>query len=191
MGMPLAHALLFALPVIIGGGLHIAAMRLGLWPRLARLPLDGRLTWRGRRLLGDNKTVRGAVVMVAATALASGLTGLVVGASGLAGHGLATAAAHPLGWGALLGAGYVAGELPNSFLKRQLDVAPGAAAGGALGPLFWIVDQCDSLLGVLAAASLVAALPLALCAALVVVTIAVHPLAALVMKRLGLKRRVG
>ena len=189
--MPLEYALLFALPVIVGGGLHIAAIRLDLWPWLARLPLDGGLGWRGRRLLGDNKTVRGAVVMVAATALASGLVAQVIGANGLAVGGLATAVAHPLAWGALLGAGYVAGELPNSFLKRQLDIAPGAAAGGRLRPLFWIVDQCDSLLGVLAAASLVAVPPLAVCAALVVVTIVVHPLAALVMKRLGLKRRVG
>jgi hypothetical protein len=185
------QALLFVLPVIVGGAVHIFAIRLGLWPRLARLPLDGGLGWRGRRLLGDNKTVRGAVVMTAATALASGLVGLAVGAHGLAARGLAPAAAHPLAWGALLGAGYVAGELPNSFLKRQLDVAPGAAARGPLRPLFWIVDQCDSLVGVLAAVSLVAMPPLALSAVLVAVTIVVHPLAALVMKRLGLKSRVG
>lgn len=190
--MLLEQAMLqFAFPVIVGGGLHIVAIRRGLWPRLGRLPLDGGLTWRGRRLLGDNKTVRGAVVMVAATSLASGLVGLALGGNGPAARDLAPAAAHPLAWGALLGAGYVVGELPNSFLKRQLDVAPGAAARGPLRPLFWTVDQCDSLVGVLAAASLVAMPPLALCAVLVVVTIVVHPLAALIMKQLGLKSRVG
>lgn len=189
--MPFAQTLLFALPVIVGGGLHIAAIRIGLWPGLARVPLDGGLTWRGRRIFGENKTVRGAVVMVAATALASGLLRLASGAHALTAHGLATADIHPLAWGALLGAGYVAGELPNSFLKRQLDVSPGTAARGGLGPLFWVVDQCDSLAGVLAAASLVATPPFTLVAASVVLTLVVHPLAALAMKGLGLKRRVG
>src|SRR5450432_4214077 len=95
-GMPFAQTLLFALPVIVGGGLHIAAIRIGLWPGLARVPLDGGLTWRGRRIFGENKTVRGAVVMVAATALASGLLRLASGAHALTARGLATAATYPL-----------------------------------------------------------------------------------------------
>ena len=48
----------------------------------------------------------------------------------------------------LLGTGYVVGELPNSFFKRELDVAPGGAAKGWLGPVFWVIDQVDSLIGV-------------------------------------------
>ena len=38
-------------------------------------------------------------------------------------------------WGALLATGYLAGELPNSFVKRQLDIAPGAGGRGAGHPL--------------------------------------------------------
>jgi hypothetical protein len=76
-------------------------------------------------------------------------------------------------------------------VKRRLDVAPGAAARGALAPVFWLVDQLDSLGGVLAAMSLVAAPSTALVACLAAVTLVVHPAAALVMVALGLKGRVG
>jgi len=189
--MSLALALLFALPVIIGGAVHIGAIKLDLLPRLRRLPLDGGLRWRGRPVLGENKTVRGVVVMIAATSLASGLVWLLLGRPGLEERGLATQAAHPFAWGALLGGGYVAGELPNSFVKRQLDVAPGAPARGVLRPLFWLVDQCDSLVGVVAASSLAWSPPAGVLGGLLVVTLLVHPVAALGMVALGLKRRVG
>lgn len=51
--------------------------------------------------------------------------------------------AHRLAYGALLALGFVAGELPNSFIKRQLDVAPGARRGGALGLALSLFDQAD------------------------------------------------
>lgn len=40
-------------------------------------------------------------------------------------------------------AGFVAGELPNSFVKRQLGVAPGGRARSAFGVLGSIFDQAD------------------------------------------------
>jgi len=39
-------------------------------------------------------------------------------------------------------------ELPNSMLKRQLGIAPGAAGGGILGMFFYVLDQIDMLIGV-------------------------------------------
>jgi hypothetical protein len=47
VGAPVLHA-----PVLRGDGL-----------RALKVPLDGGATVRGRRVLGDNKTVRGALVM--------------------------------------------------------------------------------------------------------------------------------
>ena len=44
--------------------LHAPVLRWNLLPALAR-PLDGGRRWRGRRLLGDNKTWRGALCMTA------------------------------------------------------------------------------------------------------------------------------
>jgi hypothetical protein len=49
---------------------------------------------------------------------------------------------NPWALGALLGIATVAGELPNSFLKRRLDIAPGAQRNAALT----IFDQADFVL---------------------------------------------
>lgn len=186
-------ALWIALPVITAGALHIAAIRLNLFPALARMPIDGGLTVRGRRVLGDNKTWRGVILMIAFTIVAASLQAWLAEHFDWA-HALAPRElvdAGPLTWGGLLGLGYVLGELPNSFLKRQIEIAPGAAGSGALGPVFWIIDQIDSLAGALIAMSLVWFPPWPLVAALFVVTLVVHPLAALGMVMLGLKARVG
>ena len=51
--------------------------------------------------------------------------------------------------GALFGFVYVLFELPNSFLKRRLDIQPGKTAQGGKGALFFVIDQIDSLLGVM------------------------------------------
>src|SRR5262249_24549784 len=144
----LARAAWLALPVVLAGLTHVAVLRARLLPGLA-VPLDRGLQLRGRRLFGDNKTWRGAIVMVAATA----------------GWAAALPAPAPsAGLGALMGLGYVLGELPNSLVKRQLDVPPGSAARGAAGPLFWLVDQVDSLAAILLVLVLAEPPPLAVAA---------------------------
>jgi hypothetical protein len=116
-------------------------------------PIDGGITLRGRRLFGPNKTMRGFVVMIPATAASFALLGWLAdpAAAGLW-------RLPPVGYaalGALAAAGFMAGELPNSFVKRQLDISPGDAASrpGA----WWLqfaADRLDSGVGMLAALSL-------------------------------------
>jgi len=189
----LLQSLWLALPVIAGGGIHIAAIKIGALRQLSRIPVDGGLTLRGRRVFGDNKTVRGVIVMIAATTACTVVQGLLesqtewVRALSLPGHGRVNA----LKWGLLLGTGYVVGELPNSFLKRQMGVAPGGAARGWLGPVFWVVDQVDSLIGVLIFMRFAWIPPQDVVVLLFVITLTVHPAVAVCMVTLGLKRRVG
>jgi hypothetical protein len=45
--------------------------------------------------------------------------------------------------GSLLGASVVLGELPNSFIKRQLDIAPGKHRGSFAGIAISLFDQAD------------------------------------------------
>lgn len=191
--MLLAASLWLAAPVIVAGGLHIALIKADVWPRLAAQPLDGGYALRGRRLFGDNKTVRGVVLMILCTIACAvaqhAITTRFAWASTLAAPPMSTV--DPVLWGLLLGAGYVLGELPNSFAKRQLDIAPGAAGRGWTAPVFWVLDQIDSLIGVLIAMAWVWTPPLAVVAVLLAVTLVVHPLAALCMVSLGLKDRVG
>lgn len=143
-----------ALPVILSGVLHMFVVKKRWFSALAR-PLDGGRCFRGRRWFGDNKTWRGVLVMIGAGALLGALQGLLgggalSGVSALGGVWLVdnTALGYALQYGAahaLFGLGYALGELPNSFLKRQIDIAPGKTGAGALGALFFLLDQGDSV----------------------------------------------
>jgi CDP-diglyceride synthetase len=134
-------------PVLIAGLVHVAVITLNLAPDLAR-PIDAGRRWRGRRLLGSNKTWRGIVVMPAATAMT------VVAQQAIASRSRGIAALAPLRrgapppWivGAICGAAYVVAELPNSFVKRRLGIAPGTLAPRARAAQY-VVDQLDSVIG--------------------------------------------
>ncbi len=97
--------------VAVANGTPVAA-KLLLGDRFA-YPLDGgRALADGRPLFGHSKTVRGLVLGVLATILASVLLGL--------------------DWtvGALVGAVALAGDLLSSFIKRRLGLAPSSMALG-------------------------------------------------------------
>ncbi len=49
--------------------------------------------------------------------------------------------------GILLGLGYALSELPNSFLKRRLDIEPGKTISGFKKIFFIFLDQADSVFG--------------------------------------------
>ncbi len=50
--------------------------------------------------------------------------------------------------GFLLGLFYAIFELPNSFLKRRLDISPGKTSKGFKKVFFIILDQADSIFGI-------------------------------------------
>jgi hypothetical protein len=115
---------------------------LDLAPDLKR-PLD--LGWApgGVRLLGDNKTLRGALAMFAGTL---GATAALHRAPWYRTRlDPALIAAGPWRHGAALGVAVVAGELPNSFVKRRLGIGPGEHAGASIGLALSLYDQIDFL----------------------------------------------
>lgn len=128
------------LPVLGSPLAHAPVLALDLAPALRR-PLDLGLEWRGKRLLGPNKTWRGALVMLAGT----------LGATVLLSRRPAywrrlppeVQRAGPSRLGLVLGAGVVLGELPNSFVKRRLGVPPGGRSRSPTGGLLTIFDQAD------------------------------------------------
>ncbi len=179
-------ALWVALPVLLGGLSHVAVLKLKVWPQGAAVALDGGRLWRNRRIFGANKTLRGLVVMVVATSFWAAVLARLGAPAGVDHPSVGAAL-----WGAALGLGYIIGELPNSFIKRQLDVPPGAAARGRALALLWLLDQVDSLAGALLAMSFVSSPPLAVMLWLCAITLVLHPAAAYVMVQLRLKDRVG
>ena len=66
---PLVQALFIIVAFVVAGLAHSAWLG-SRWSSKLMMPLDGGARLRGRRLFGDNKTVRGFVVMIPAAALA-------------------------------------------------------------------------------------------------------------------------
>jgi hypothetical protein len=176
------------LPLLGGAVVHGVCMR---FDRLAFLkrPIDGGRTWRGRRVFGRSKTWRGPLLVAAGAAGVWSLQQHVLhGVPVLAALERVDYTALPGAWfGAL--AGFVAelGELPNSFVKRQLDIGPGETARGPLAVAFYLWDQLDVVIGYwLVITCVVPPTPLRLAAALAIGT-ALHPL--LTLLGYGLRMR--
>src|SRR5438445_5057346 len=125
---PAAYAAFLVAAFMLAGVCQTAWMALPVSRRFA-IPLDGGRTFRGQRLFGANKTLRGFVIMVPATGVSFALLADVAGRlpSGLAGPWPVPSADYAL-LGMWAGLGFMLGELPNSFVKRQLGVAPGHPA---------------------------------------------------------------
>lgn len=138
-------ALWVFVPVLGAPILHAPVLTFDLLKGLKK-PLDMGATFRGKRLFGDNKTWRGAIAMLVG----------VVGAAALLSlwpwywHHLPGEIqdAGPWLYGFLLGLGVVVGELPNSFLKRRIGIAPGTQRKTAGGVLLSFYDQADFVLAI-------------------------------------------
>jgi CDP-diglyceride synthetase len=142
-------------------------------------------------VFGENKTVRGFVVMVPAAALIF----MILGALARAWPDLA-ASLWPLtprgfaalgAWAAL---GFMLGELPNSIVKRQLDIAPGEAPRGrTAATIGFVVDRLDSIVGMLTAVTLVVPTSLATWVWVLVLGPTIHWSFSVLLYRLGVKAR--
>jgi CDP-diglyceride synthetase len=144
MSESFGHLWLF-LPILGAALAHAPVLRFDLVPSLKR-PIDGGRCWRGRRLLGDNKTWRGAMAMTGGAGLAALLLWQWPWFWARLPPEIRRAGVLP--YATLLSLGATLAELPNSFLKRQLDIAPGKQRGSVLGALLSIFDQGDFVFGV-------------------------------------------
>lgn len=138
--------LLVASPVILAAIFHMVVVRYD-WASATTYPLDHKMTFRSHRVFGDNKTYRGVLVMVASSiALTYLYAFLVSNSKGLTEMNLLDFESYsPLFYGILYGLGYVIGELPNSFAKRQL----GITAGKSTSFIQRLIDQLDSVVVIL------------------------------------------
>jgi CDP-2,3-bis-(O-geranylgeranyl)-sn-glycerol synthase len=155
-------------------------------------PVDLRLTLRGRRLFGANKMWRGFAVMPPAAALAFWAAGLLRPAfpAWLYAGTWDLALSEYAELGFVCGFAFMLAELPNSFVKRQLDVAPGMASRDrALAVVFFVVDRVDSVLGVLIALTALVPVAPATWAWVLALGPAVHWLFSLWLYRLKVKAR--
>lgn len=117
-------------------------------------PIDGGITLKdGKRIFGDNKTWKGLLGYLVTNMFSAVLWGAVIAQldslKGLNYFYLnhSNTLSYNLLIGLLLGIGYALFELPNSFLKRRLDITPGKSLHGGLRWFFVFIDQADSIFG--------------------------------------------
>ena len=161
MNDPLHCGLFLILAFVPAGLLHSLWLN-NRFSRALAIPLDGGRMFRGRPILGENKTLRGFVVMIPAAALAFAAVAIVISLP----QGMPPVTLWqltPAGYAALgawAGFGFMAGELPNSFVKRQLGILPGQApASGLTRTICFTVDHIDSIVGMLIAVTMAVQTP--------------------------------
>jgi hypothetical protein len=131
--LPRMRAVWVFAPVLGAPMAHAPVLRFNLAPGLAR-PIS-------RRLFGDHKTWRGALVMTAGTlAAALALYRLPSYRRRLPPEVIR---AGPVTVGLLLGSAMWVGELPNSFFKRRLGIPPGAHRISRGGLAIAVFDMAD------------------------------------------------
>lgn len=139
-------------PVIMAGVLNMIFVKTKFCKRIS-FPIDGGKTFAdGRRIFGDNKTRAGFFGMIVFGALSQIIWGAVCKNFPDGMNHFYTVHENTFLFNAISGAvcgfAYVLFELPNSFIKRRLEIPCGKTASGIKGAIFYIVDQIDSLIGV-------------------------------------------
>lgn len=137
---------ILASPLFIGLLVHGLTMKFRVLPGLA-VPIDRGAHFRGKRLFGENKTYRGVLAMALGTGLGFLLLGQAVSGGRLEHLSLLPAGLMALLLGVAVGTVAMLAELPNSTIKRQLDLPPGEQMRGLARLTFRVLDQIDILMG--------------------------------------------
>jgi CDP-diglyceride synthetase len=138
--------------LVCAGATNMVFVKAPILNSLSR-PMDNGVLFRdGKRLFGDNKTWKGFFGMILLTsiwlAIAGWLSGKYPDSESLSLISFETLRSPFNVWffGAIWGLAYVLAELPNSFVKRRVDIPPGKNVTGTQGFLFLVLDQADSVI---------------------------------------------
>ena len=183
--------------VVFGGVLNMLFVKTPVYGKLKR-PIDGGRNWSdGRRIFGDNKTFAGLAGMTLGTMAAQVGMGLLLKALGKS-HLSEVYRQHEntvrynAFAGGLFGLAYALFELPNSFAKRRFDIRPGhtTKTSGLLGKVFFVVDQVDSLFGVMAVLALLTPMSILKYFGYIALGGIIHILANLGMIKTGIRKNL-
>jgi CDP-archaeol synthase len=144
LSLTVARVLYLLSPLLFSAALSGVVLRWDLFHFLKR-PIDAGSTFRGRRLFGDSKTWRGVATAVVGSMLAVAAQRYLLWPQAQCLAIVDYGRVNPALLGLALGGGATAGELPNSFTKRQLDIPPGGTTRGFLAVVFYLWDQLDLL----------------------------------------------
>lgn len=108
-------------------------------------PLDFGLKWKGKRLFGENKTIKGPIFM----GIFVMIFGFFIYTLLKNNINIKLSNAQILTYFLLIGLTYSIGELPNSFIKRQLSIPSGKSHSNKIIKfILKLTDTFDSLITV-------------------------------------------
>lgn len=174
-------ALWFFAPAGIANSSPVFANKVPLLKKLG-MPIDGGKTFRGKRIFGDHKTVRGFIVgIICGFIVAVIQMYLYSKSSWIVDISNSVDYSQPivLLMGAALGFGALAGDSAKSFIKRQVGIESGKS--------WFPFDQIDYIVGGLIISLAFTTLSLSEYIAIFLVWFLIHPIATLVGWLLGLK----
>jgi CDP-2,3-bis-(O-geranylgeranyl)-sn-glycerol synthase len=143
-------------------------------------PLDFNLKWKGKPLLGPNKTIRGFVGGIIFSMAIIDIQGRL----------FIYEPFYTLSWikypnyntlllGFIIGVGVMLGDAAKSFVKRRLNIKPGSS--------FFPWDQLDGAIGALILVSLRYRIPISIILSVLILAFILHLLISWVGVALGLK----
>ena len=163
------------LPLILAGVSNMIFVKIKFLGFL-KTPIDNNISLiDGKRLFGDNKTWKGFMGMIIFTAFwTSVLVFIFPDSLNFVFNSTEKNAVSVFALGAILALAYVLFELPNSYIKRRLSIAPGKSGKGLLKYIFILVDQADSVIGCAIVLYFLYAISLSLTLQLILIGTLVH-----------------
>lgn len=143
------------MPVILAGISNMVVVKRNWFKKRAK-PMDGGKELKdGKRIFGNNKTWLGFLTMIGCSIVTHVVWGLICrlftdmqSMNQIYLYYENTVLYNAI-VGAIMGAAYMIFELPNSFIKRRLDIRDGQTEKGLKGKIFFVIDQLDSMFGVI------------------------------------------
>lgn len=141
------------LPMVFAAAINTVIVKIHALRKL-KIPIDGGIILADKkRLFGDNKTWLGVAGLIILGMLFFIIWGIICSQSSFLTNNNYFYRNHQniLGFsilsGLLMGLTYALSELPNSFIKRRLDIKPGEIRMGSKGLVNIVIDHTDSILG--------------------------------------------
>jgi hypothetical protein len=146
MSKTLIELFINATPVIFAAIFHMFVVKKN-WLLTLTYPLDHYKLYKSKRIFGQNKTYRGLFIMILASVFFSYIYFLLVrNFPKLQEYNLLNISDYSfIFYGFIFGFGYIIGELPNSFYKRQLSVNEGKSSS----LIMHLIDQIDSVFSIM------------------------------------------
>ena len=143
-------------PVILAGVFNMLFLKIPFLKSRCR-PIDGGKNWTdGKRIFGDSKSVLGFLLMTALAGILEVFWGFLLQGLGKNNWSLLylyfeNTPVFNFLIGMLFGFLYMLFELPNSFIKRRLSVSAAEQGDRRIGLklFFFILDQIDSMFGIM------------------------------------------